>query len=393
MDIIKFILMMFGGICMAIAGKRHSDWRNGLYFIASVFFAVACDSVSDRILIKLFPFVHEPEVILSAICLLIGIYLVRRDRSSAWTAAGVIYKNRRFPFLIWGLIFVALVPNIAKNRHLWEFFEPKLVGVNTALMRHALEDVTELLGAVLLFNWGFLFLKDKWRILQHENDETYETLVREMKIERVGFGGSRRNCYKLGDSGLCVKFYKPPEECQKGIMKDSIRREIRTRRFNKYRNINSREVDLYNRFRHEMPEEIRSKMPPVCKRVFHPDLGWGIMETYYQNPDGTAIIPYGAEIKRQTPENREIIYAQAKELLDVLIKNSAPFYEPGNFHTLIKPDGSIEMKLVDFEPASKTLIQLEAIWPWFRRYKLARKAKRFLAHIREKYGVKGSLVK
>lgn len=378
---------------MATAGKRHSDWRNGLYFVASVFFAIACDSVSDRVLSKILPFIHEPEVVLSIICLVIGAYLVWRDRSSAWTAAGVIFKNRRFPFLVWGLVFTALVPNLAKNRHIWEFFEPKLVGVNTVLMRHALEDVTELLGAVLLFNWGFLFLKDKWRILQHENDEAYETLMRETTIERVGFGGSRRNCYKLGDSGLCVKFYKPPEECQKGMMKDSIRREIRARRFNKYRNINSREVDLYNRFRHEMPEAVRAKMPPVCKRVFHPDFGWGIMETFYANPDGTAIIPYEFEIARQTPENREIIYAQAKELLDLLIKSSAPFYEPGNFHILIKNDGTIETKLIDFEPTSKTLFQPEAICPWYRRYKLSRKAERYLAHIRAAYGVKGVYVK
>lgn len=393
MDTAKFILMAFGGVCMVIAGKRHSDWRNGLYFIASVFFAVACDSIFDPFLSRMLPFVDEPETILSVSCLLIGIYLVKRNRSSAWTAAGVIYKNRRFPFLIWGLVFVSIVPNLAKNRHLWEFFEPKLMGLNTVVMRHALEDVTEFLGAVLLFNWGFLFLKDKWRVINPRNDETFETLLKETKLERVGLGGSRRNCYKLGDSGLCVKFYKPPEECKKGMMKDSIRREIRSRRFNKYRNICSREVDHYNRFRHEMPEEVRAKLPPVCKRVYHPDLGWGILETYYCNPDGEAIIPYEFEIKRQTPENREIIYAQAKELLDVLIRNSAPFYEPGNFHTLINPDGSIETRIVDFEPAAKTLIRLEAICPWYRRHKLARKAERYLAHIRASYGVKGSLVK
>lgn len=387
MDLIKFILMAFGGVCMTIAGKRHKDWRNGLYFVASVFFAVACDSVSDRFLAPILPFMKEPEVLLSFFCVLIGAYLVKRNRSSAWTAAGVIYNNRRFPLLVWGLVFIIFVPNIAKNRNLWEFFEPKLVGVNTVLMRHTIEDITELLGAFLLFNWGFLFLKDKWRVINRHNDEEFEQLLRENKLERVGFGGSRRNCYKLGDSGLCVKFYKPPSECKKGLMKDSIRREIRARRFNKYRNVNSREVDVYNRFRHEMPEEVRSKLPPVCKRVFHPELGWGVLETYYANPDGEAIIPYEFEIARQTPEKKAIIYAQAKDLLAVLVRSAAPFYEPGNFHTLINPDGTIETKLIDFEPTGKTLIQLEAVWPAYRRKKLKRKAARYLAHIREKYDV------
>lgn len=393
LDLLKFALMGVGGICMVIAGRRHRDWRNGLYFVASVLFAIACDSISDKFLDCLVPNVREPEVYLVAICLLIGAYLIKRDRSSSWTAAGVIWKNRRFPLLVWGLLLVSIAPNIVKSRTVWEFLEPKLVGVHTEIMRHAIEDITELLGAILIFNWGFLFLRDKWQVINYPNDPLFESLIKAGNIEKVGWGGTRRNCYKLGDSGLCVKFYKPPEDCEKGKMKSSIRREIRSRRFNKYRNISSREVHLYNTMRHTMPEEIRSKMPPECRRVFHPKYGWGIMETYYANPDGKAIIPYEFEIARQSPENREIIYAQAKELLDLLIESSAPFYEPGNFHTLIHSDGTIETKLVDFEPAAKTFIQLEAIWPWFRRQKLRRKSERYLQHIREKYGVKGSLVK
>jgi len=54
-------------------------------------------------------------------------------------------------------------------------------------------------------------------------------------------------------------------------------------------------------------------------------------------------------------------------------------------------DGSVDLKIVDFEPSSKTLIPVEAVWPWFRRRKLARKADRYLRHIREKYGVTGRL--
>lgn len=77
-----------------------------------------------------------------------------------------------------------------------------------------------------------------------------------------------------------------------------------------------------------------SFLPPVCERVFHPEYGWGVLETYYTNPDG-----------------------------------------------------GIETKIIDFEPESKMAIPLEAIWPWFRRMKLRRKAKRYLKHIRETYGI------
>ena len=213
-------------------------------------------------------------------------------------------------------------------------------------------------------------------------------LLDEHPLVRVGWGGTRRVCYRIGDTGFCVKFYKPRELHNCELMKPSIRRDILRRRFSRKFNSSSAEVECYERFWMRQPGEIRSKLPPVVERVFHPQLGWGILETYYVNPDGTAIIPYEFEIKRQeSMEKRREIYNQAKELLELLAARSAPFYEPGNFHTLIRPDGGIETKIIDFEPESKMAIPLEAIWPWFRRMKLRRKAKRYLKHIREAYGI------
>ena len=90
----------------------------------------------------------------------------------------------------------------------------------------------------------------------------------------------------------------------------------------------------------------------------------------------------------ETPAVREVIYAQAKDVLEKLIAAGALFYEPGNLHVLVKPDGGIELKLIDFEPESKTAIPLEMYFTWFRRRKLARKARRFLAHLREKYAIR-----
>lgn len=213
-------------------------------------------------------------------------------------------------------------------------------------------------------------------------------LLDEHPLERVGWGGTRRCCYKIGDTGFCVKFYKPEELYDRERMKPSIRRDILRRRFSFERNSSSAEVNSYERFWMKQSEEIRSRLPPVVERVFHPKWGWGILETYYTNPDGTAIIPYEFEIKRQeSMANRLEIYRQAKELLEKLIFCSAAFYEPGNFHTLIRPDGGIETKIIDFEPISKMAIPLVKFWPWFRRMKLRRKAKRYLKHIRETYGI------
>ena len=216
----------------------------------------------------------------------------------------------------------------------------------------------------------------------------HEHLLKEQPWERVGWGGTRRVCYKLGDSGFCVKFYKPEELYDVERMKPNIRREIARRRFDARRNSSSLEVAVYQDFWMKQSAAIRAKLPPVVERVFDAKLGWGILETYYTNPDGTAIIPYEFEIKRQaSAEKRREIYGQAKAVLEELAKIAAPFYEPGNFHTLIRSDGGIETKLVDFEPISKMAIPLVKFWPWLRRQTIRRKARHYLKHIREAYGI------
>ncbi len=205
--------------------------------------------------------------------------------------------------------------------------------------------------------------------------------------------GTRRVCYRLGDSGFCVKFYKPREmwiEEGRHRTKKAIRREITERRFDPVRNTCVREVAAYERFRALSPM-VAARLPEVCEKVYHPELGWGVLETYYTNPDGTAIIPYEFEIMRQPMAVREEIYSQARDLLAELIRTSATFYEPGNFHVLLHGDGSLEMRLVDFEPIAKTAIPLEVVSSAFRRAKLRRKAKRYLKEMREHFGVKGSV--
>ena len=220
----------------------------------------------------------------------------------------------------------------------------------------------------------------------------HEHLLREQPWERVGWGGTRRVCYKLGDSGFCVKFYKTDELCVKEVGRKKkcavVLHEIRSRRFDIRRNSSSREVEVYEKFWMKQSAAIRGKLPPVVERVFDEKLGWGILETYYTNPDGTAIIPYEFEIKRQTSmEMRREIYNQAKAFLEELAKIAAPFYEPGNFHTLIGADGRIETKLIDFEPVSKMAIPLVKFCPWLRRLTIRRKAQKYLKHIRETYGI------
>lgn len=220
-------------------------------------------------------------------------------------------------------------------------------------------------------------------------NSVWNRLVATSKLEEIG-RGTRRAAYKVGDSGYCAKFYRTPEDCRTSQkMKPSIKRDIKLRRFDYRRNSSSQEVAVAETMRKTMPREITDRLPAICQRVFHPSWGWGVIENFYTNPDGTAIIPYEYELRRQmhNPAVRKEIYIQARELLCALIRESATFYEPGNFHVLFNEDGNLEMKLIDFEPDAKTLIPLEKIWPLFRRCKLVRKARRYLASMREKYKI------
>ena len=74
-----------------------------------------------------------------------------------------------------------------------------------------------------------------------------------------------------------------------GKMERSIRREIKWRRFSRFCNSSSQEVYIYGKMRHAMPDWVRACMPPVCERVFHHKYGWGVLETLYLNPDGSAV--------------------------------------------------------------------------------------------------------
>lgn len=384
MILLKQLTIFVAAFSMIAAAFRHREWRGGFLLAGCVFLAVAMNEF-ECLFRPLFPGMHEPELVPIVFFSVLGALLAFMNYGTSIAALKAIYDNRRFPLLVWGLLLSTVLPNVAMSRGLWQSVLP--VVTDSHSIREVAEHAVEFLGYIVLLNWAILFLKDKWTRLEPRSTE-HEHLLHEYPLIEVG-RGTRRVCYKIGDTGFCAKFYISPEECSRDRMKRSIRWDIFWRRFNKFKNSCSQEVHVWAKFRHRMPKEIIEAMPPVMERVYHPEWGWGVLETYYTNPDGTAIIPYEYEIMRQTPENREVIYAEAKRFLDMLIAQSAFFYEPGNLHVLIAPDGTLSLRIVDFEPSPKTAIPLELVWPWLRRRKLMRKSERYLRHIRDKYAVKG----
>ena len=386
MTSLKLAAILLAAAMMAAAAWRRREWRGGLLFVTCIFLAGAAQECEEA-LEPLFPGFREPETPVTVAFIALGCAFAWAYRGSTRIALAAIWRNRRLPLLVWGGLFISLFPNVAKAKFVWAALAPPDVG--THAVREAAESAAETLGCVLLLNWAVLFLKDKWAALTRRTPSPHEHLIAENELVEVG-RGSRRVCYRIGETGFCAKFYIPPEECVPGRMKKSVRRDIAWRRFNKWRNSCSQEIYFRQRFGASMPEEIREAMPEVMERVFHPKWGWGVLETLYVNPDGRTIIPaeWEADLKRDPAFSREV-YRRIKRMLGLLIGCSAHFYEASNFFAWLQPDGSFRLKIIDFEPESKTLIPLEYFWPWFRRRKLRKDARRYLAHLREKFALEG----
>ena len=370
--------------CMVLTASRYREWRGGLMLLACLFLAVAMHELGE-VFRPFFPFLDEPENIPVAAFIILGVLLAALNYGTTATGFKVVYSNRRFPLLVWGLLLSSVLPNMADSRTVWGYFVPS--ADNTRPVRELAENAVEMLGYVMMLNWAVLFLKDKWRTRRRARVSPHEHLVFEHPLVEIGHG-SRRVCYRIGDTGFCAKFYKRPEDCTRDKMKPSVRRDISRRRFNKVKNSCSQEVLVWEKFRHTMPEEIRSAMPQIMERVFHPVWGWGVLETFFQNPDGRPILPVEWEMDR--PGNEHLVrsaYRQMEHYLELLIAHSAPFYEASNFFAWLQPDGTVKLRIVDFEPDSKTLFPIEAVWPWFRRRKLRRDAGRYLLHWRRKYNL------
>ena len=383
-SVIQVVATAAAALILICGAVQRTEWRGGLLSVAFVFLAAAADFCEPMWEAFLPDWFDEPELVPIVIALVAATCAAAIYKRTTLPGLRAIAKNRRFPILVWGLLCVSILPNVAQNKYLWSFAVTEKESTHN--VRETASDAVGFFGAALLLNWAVLFAKDKRKMLRHR-PSAHEHLIRENELVPIGHG-SRRQAYRIGDTGFCAKFYLPPEECTADKMKNSIRHEIAHRRFSRLLNSSSQEVYAYGKFRHDMPESVRSKMPPVCERVFHRKWGWGVLETYYANPDGTAIIPYRREIERtKDPAVKREIYIQARDLLNELISVGALFHEPGNFHVLKGEDGSVTLKLIDFEPDPKTLIPLELMLPVVRKAKLRRKATRFLASLRERYAI------
>lgn len=217
-----------------------------------------------------------------------------------------------------------------------------------------------------------------------------EEILNAGSVTRLG-SGSRRICERINGTELCVKFYRTEEEIDTqhwpdgttDPIKDSVKREIRAARFDAKRNTNCLEARYYRGLRKHLPAELMGVFPDVLELVYLPSRGWSIVENVILNSDGTQPERFVDAYRRASAREREMLLGDYRGLAAQLETHNVSFYDPPNIVVQRTVDGDFRLRIVDFEPKSRTLLPIDKIFPCLLRRKVNRRMRRYLKdHLR-----------
>ena len=258
---------------------------------------------------------------------------------------------------------------------------------DTRMLRDFAQEMTKAFGHFLLVNWIVLFLKDEWRRLVHQLSP-HEHLLHEQPLIEIG-QGARRICYRLGETGFCVKFLRDPSDTRsERKLGWRFRQMLKNGRFDRRLNVNCLEAEAMEKYRHEAGPLVAAAFPEVVEVVFDERRGYGVLMSLVTNADGSLVVRTEYEMKKR---GDTAFAARCCQQLEALLKEladaSAPFFEPRNVQIQFLADGSTRLRLIDFEPVDKKLIPLTEVVPYMRRRNLQRKARAYLQDLRAEYGL------
>lgn len=193
MSVVLAGVMACVALLLGVLAVRRHEWRGGLLAMAFVFLGIAVNELGPFWRFAAFAGLDEPEFVPIAASLVLGALCAAVWRGSTTAAFVEIVRNRRFFLFVWGILFVSVLPNIAKSRPLWELLAPGLDATHG--LRNLAEEMTQTFGHFLLLNWVVLFLKDEWDRFVHRLSP-HEHLLREHELVEIG-RGARRVCYRL----------------------------------------------------------------------------------------------------------------------------------------------------------------------------------------------------
>ena len=213
--------------------------------------------------------------------------------------------------------------------------------------------------------------------------EELNNLFLEGKMERLGMG-SRRVCYKIPTSNLCVKCYRSDEEIKEGkyegavALAPSVVHEITKARFDEKCNTSCQEYRYWKRLKEKLPPEVFAAFPQKMECVVVPNRGWSLVEERIENFDGSKTEDFKSAYFAADDKGKKRLLSAFSRLIEQFCIYAVRFYDPQNFLVQRISNDDFVLRIVDFEPASRSLLPIESILPSLVRRKTIRRARRWL---------------
>ena len=217
--------------------------------------------------------------------------------------------------------------------------------------------------------------------------EQLDGLFRTGAMKRLGIG-SRRACYAIPGTDLCVKCYRSEEEIALGKhvgyepfkpLRPSVISEIRKNRFSDRKNTSCQEWRYYRSIMGRIPKKLAEAFPETIERLQVPVRGWCLVESMVRNFDGTAPRKFHETCASVRDRSRRMELLSALESLrDGLMESCVRFYDPQNILVQWMSAGSFRLRIVDFEPESRVAIPIDELFPPLARMKIRRRFARYM---------------
>ena len=228
---------------------------------------------------------------------------------------------------------------------------------------------------------------------QSYTGEELDDLFHSGVLERIGMG-SRRICYKIPGTKFCIKCYRMDNEIKKGkydgakALAASVVREITKARFDEKRNTSCQEYRYWKKLREKLPPELFEVFPQTMECVLVPSRGWCVIEERVENYDGSNPKRFSEAYREADDDKKDKMLSALKSLVSDFVHYAVRFYDPQNLIVQNTADGGLYLRLVDFEPATRTLIPVDSLLLVLVRMKTKRRVSRW---IREHLGLNGRL--
>lgn len=210
-----------------------------------------------------------------------------------------------------------------------------------------------------------------------------ESLFQEGKMVRLGMG-SRRVCFKIPGSGLCVKCYRSDDEIKEGkyngevALSPSVVREIAKARFDEKRNTSCQEYRYWKRLKERLPNDVFAAFPQTLERVLVASRGWCLVEERLENFDGSEPEDFKTAYVAADDKGKKRLLSAFLRLIGQFRVYAVRFYDPQNLLVQWISDAEFVLRIVDFEPATRSFLPFDSMLPAFVRMKTMRRVKRWL---------------